>query len=117
MSPTNKHRKQEKSVSRTFSKRSNANDDKQQQKINELEEEIRKLTTTETTNIDQTKMNNPPQQNSKNGNVASATNRGQQENINLIKVICIVEETMKTASNYGEQLKIQLDFNLIQQGK
>ena len=35
----------------------------------------------ETTNIDQTKENNPPQQNSKKGNATSATNRGQQENI------------------------------------
>ena len=72
--------------------------------------------TTETTNIDQTKMNNPPQQNSKNGKAASATNRGQQENVDLLKVISFVEETMKTLSNYGEQLKIQLDFNLTQQG-
>ena len=32
-------------------------------------------------------MNNPSQQNSKNGNVASATNGGQQENIDLLKVI------------------------------
>ena len=68
MSPTNKHQKQGKSLSRTFSKTSNANGDKQQQKINELEEEIRNLKTTqniatETTNIDQTKINNPPQQN------------------------------------------------------
>ena len=61
-------------------------------------------------------MNNPPQQNSKNGKAASATNRGQQENVDLLKVISFVEETMKTLSNYGEQLKIQLDFNLTQQG-
>ena len=65
MSPTNKHRKQWKSLSQVFSKTSNANDDKQQQKINELDEEIRRLKITqniitETTNIDQTKRNNPP---------------------------------------------------------
>ena len=52
-------------------------------------------------------MSNPPQQNSENGNAASATNRGQQENIDLLKVISLVEETMKTLSNYGEQLKMQ----------
>ena len=112
MNPNNKHRKQGKSPSWTFSKRSNANEDKQQQKINELEEEIRKLKTTqniltETTNNDQAEMSNPPQQNSENGNAASATNRGQQENIDLLKVISLVEETMKTLSNYGEQLKMQ----------
>ena len=60
-------------------------------------------------------MNNPPQQNSKNKNATSATNRDQQKNIDLLKVISI-EETMITLSNYGEQLKIQLDFNLTQQG-
>ena len=43
-----------------FPETSNANDNKQQQKINELEGEIRKLKTTQTTNIDQTKINNPP---------------------------------------------------------
>ena len=107
MSPTNKNRKQWKSLSQAFSKTSNANDDKQQQKINELDEEIRRLKitqniTTETTNIDQTKINNPPQEDSKNGNAASAKNRGQQENIDLLKVISLVEETMKTLSNYGE---------------
>ena len=60
-------------------------------------------------------MNNPQQQNSKNKNATSATNRDQQKNIDLLKVISI-EETMITLSNYGEQLKIQLDFNLTQQG-
>ena len=54
-------------------------------------------------------MSNPPQQNSENGNAASATNRGQQENIDLLKVISFVEETMKTLSNYGEQLKMQFE--------
>ena len=54
-------------------------------------------------------MSNPPQQNSENGNAASATNRGQQENIDLLKVISFVEETMKTLSNCGEQLKMQFD--------
>ena len=72
---------------------------------------------TESTNVDQRKINNPlNKQNSKNGNVASGMNRGQLENIELLKVISFVEETMKTLSNYGEQLKIQLDFNLTQQG-
>ena len=42
----------------------------------------------------------------KKKNAASATNRGQQENIDLLKVLRFLEETMKTLSNYGEQLKI-----------
>ena len=119
MSLTNKHRKQKKGLPQTFSKINKAKDDKQQQKINEPEEEIRKLKTTqnittETTNIDQTKMNNPPQQNLKKRKVAFAKKGGQKENINLLEVISFVEKTMKTLSNYGEQLKIQLDFNLTQ---
>ena len=106
MSPTNKHRKQGKSLSRTFSKSRNANDDK----INELKEEIRKLKTArnitkETTNIDQAKISNPLQQNSKNGKAASATNRGQQENIDLFKVINFVEEIKKILSNYENNLR------------
>ena len=53
--------------------------------------------TTKTANIDQTKIIH-------------------QEIIDLLKVISSLEETMKILSNYGEQLKIQLDFNLTQQG-
>ena len=70
--------------------------------------------TADTTNIDQTKINTPLQ-NLKTRNTASATNKGQQENIDLLKVISVVEKTMKALSNYREQLKIQLDFNLSQQ--
>lgn len=121
MSPTNKICKQRKGLSLTISKKSNSNDDKQQQNINELQEEIRKLKTMQnitvgTANINQTKINNPPQQNSKKGNAVSATNGDQQENIDMLKVISFVAKTMKNLSNYGEQLKIQLDFNLTQQG-
>lgn len=57
----------------TISKTSNANKDKQNN--NEFEEEMRQLKTThaETINIDQTKINNLLQQNSKNKNTASTT--------------------------------------------
>ena len=55
---------------------------KEQWKVNKLEKEIRKLkatekVTTETENTDQTKRNNAPEQNTKNGNATAATNRGQ----------------------------------------
>ena len=43
------------------------------------------------------------------------TNRGQQENIDVITVINFVEKTMTALSKYGEQLKTQLDFNLTHQ--
>ena len=64
MIPTNKHRKQGKSVSQTISKTNNANNDKQ--KIYKLDIEIKGLKTTqkitkETANTDQTKINNLPQ--------------------------------------------------------
>ena len=60
MSPSKKHQNQGKSLSQTISKTSDASDDKQQQKINELEEEIRRLKRTQnmtagTTNIDHKK--------------------------------------------------------------
>ena len=48
----------------------------------------------------------------KNKNTASVSHGGQQENIQLIAIINLIEQTMKTLSNYGEQLKTQLDFNL-----
>ena len=43
------------------------------------------------------------------------TNRGQQENIDLITVVNFVERIMTILSKYGEQLQTQLDFNLTQQ--
>ena len=52
---------------------------------------------------------------SENENTASALNRSQQENIDLFAVINSLEQTMQTLSNYREQLKTQLDFNLTQQ--
>ena len=52
---------------------------------------------------------------SKNQNTAPVSHRSQQEHVQLITVIIIIEQTMKTLSNYGEQLKTQLDYNLTQQ--
>ena len=52
---------------------------------------------------------------SKNQNTAPVSHRRQQEHVQLITVINIIEQTMKTLSNYGEQLKTQLDYNLTQQ--
>ena len=52
---------------------------------------------------------------SKNQNTAPVSHRSQQEHVQLITVISIIEQTMKTLSNYGEQLKTQLDYNLTQQ--
>ena len=62
--------------------------------MNKLEEEVRRLNTTqnkkkETSNFDHTKANNQPQENSKNVNAASSTNKSEQENIDLLKVIAL----------------------------
>ena len=43
--------------------------------------------------------------------------REPRRNIELIKVINFIEQTMTTLSSYGKRLKAQLDFNLTQQDK
>ena len=53
-------------------------------------------------NSKKTKKNNPSQQNSKNENLASAMNRGQQANTDSYKIISFVVKTMKTLPNYRE---------------
>ena len=52
---------------------------------------------------------------SKNEIMASVFHGCEQENVELITVTSFIEKTMKTLANYGEQLKIQLGFNLTQQ--
>ena len=46
--------------------------------------------------------------------MASNNNGGQQQNMEIISMISYIEQTIK--QKIGEQLKIQLDTNLIQQG-
>ena len=48
-----------------------------------------------------------------NVEMAPNNNGGQQRNIEIINMISYIEQTMKTLKNFGEQLKIQLDTNLI----
>ena len=54
---------------------------------------------------------------SKNENTASAFHGGQQKTVELINVTNVIEKAMKILTNYGEQLKTQLDFNLTQKDK
>ena len=54
---------------------------------------------------------------SKNESTASVSHGGQQENVQLITIINFIEQTTKTLSNYEEQSKTQLEFNLTQQDK
>ena len=51
---------------------------------------------------------------SKNPGTASNNNGGQQQNIEIINMRSYIEQTMKTLKNFREQLKMQLDANLIQ---
>ena len=51
---------------------------------------------------------------SKNAEMASNSNGSQQQNMEIINMISYMEQTMKALKNFGEQLKIQLDTNLIQ---
>ena len=48
--------------------------------------------------------------------MASNNNGGQQQNTEIINMIGYIEQNTKTSKNFGEQLKIQLDTNLIQYG-
>ena len=51
----------------------------------------------------------------KNAVMASNNNGANKKiNIEIINMISYIEQTMKTLKNFGEQLKIQLDTNLIQ---
>ena len=52
----------------------------------------------------------------KNFQTASIIDGGQQQNVEIISVISFIEQSMKTLKSFGEQLKIQLDTNLTQQG-
>ena len=51
----------------------------------------------------------------KNIQVASASGGHMQTNIDLLKVLNFVQETMQTLSNYSEQLQTHLDINLTHQ--
>ena len=93
--------------------------DKYQQELNKLKEEIKMLKQSKKQQHEpktEIYKNNITLE-SKNENTASVSHGDQQENVQLITVITFIEQTMKTLSNYGEQLKTQLDFNLTQQDK
>ena len=51
---------------------------------------------------------------SRNGNMASQKG-GQIEKVEILSVITFIEDTMKTLSNYGMQLKNQLNIPLTPQ--
>ena len=51
----------------------------------------------------------------KNIPVASTSGGHTQTNIDLLKVLNFVQETMQTLSNYSEQLQTHLDINLTHQ--
>ena len=46
-------------------------------------------------------------------NVQEFSEGGQLEKVELLSVITFIEETMKTLTTYGKQLKSHLDINLI----
>ena len=122
LSPAHRGYKQQQghNPSRTTSKTEQQNNDTQEQKINKLEEEIKRLKETQKVTNEakdiKDQLTSTPNHTSKNFKVASGTNRGQQENLDLLTVMNFVEETMKTLSIYGEQLKNQLKSNQTQQG-
>ena len=107
-----------KSPSRSTSSTNQGQEESLKQQIKQFQQEVRDLNGS--SNINETNNNSlfkePKQQltYSKNAEMASNNNGGQQQNIEIINMISYIEQTMKTLKNFGEQLKIQLDINLIQ---
>ena len=117
--PTIRIRKQGTIPSRNNSNTNMATDDKHQQVINELTEEIKLLKQSKKQEKDpktEIYINNTNSE-SKNENSASVSYGDQQEEIEIITVINFIEQTIKALPNYGEQLKTKLDFNLTQNDK
>ena len=73
--------------------------------IEQLKEEVKvlKITSTKT-----------PKQNSKNVQMASDSQGGQQQNMEVIQVISFIEKTMQKLKTFGEKFKVELDSNLTQ---
>ena len=107
-----------KSPSRSTSSTNQGQEESLKQQIKQLQQEVRNLKGN--SNINETNNNSlfkePKQQptHSKNAEMASNNNGGQQQNMEIINMISYIEQTTKTLKNFGEQLKIQLDTNLIQ---
>ena len=119
LSPTIRTRKQGNIPSRNNSNTNMVKDDKYQQELNELKEEIKMLKQSKKQQHDpktEIYKNNIILE-SKNENTASVSHGGPQGNVQLITVINFIVQTMKTLPNYGKQMKAQLDFNLTQQDK
>ena len=90
-----------------------AKDDKCQQEINELKRRNKIAEQSKKQQHDpKSEMYKKHNFEIKKKNTASVSHGGQQESVQLIVIINLIEQTMKTLSNYGEQLKTQLDFNL-----
>ena len=50
----------------------------------------------------------------KNVQMASDSQGGQQQNMEIIQVISFIEETMQKLKSFGKKFKVQLDSNLTQ---
>ena len=102
--PTIRIRKQGTIPSRNNSNTNMATDDKHQQEINKLTEEIKLLKQSKKQEKDpktEIYINNTNSE-SKNQNSASVSYGDQQEKIEIITVINFIEQTIKALPNYGE---------------
>ena len=104
LSPANGTRKQENIPSSNNSNTNMVKHEKYQQEINELKWEIKLLKQPKKKQYDaKTEMDkNNIKLESKNENMASVSHGSQQENVQLITVINLMEQTMKTLSNCWE---------------
>ena len=95
------------------------NEDEQlEAQTEQLKEEVKVLKNnkiTETTkNTDTFTLTETLKQNSKNVQMASDSQGGQQQNMEIIQVIGFIEETMQNLKTFGKIFKVQLDSNLTQ---
>ena len=111
-------KKRGKSPTRSKSNTKQNENEQLKAQIEQLKEEMKSLksnkTTEATTHEDTQTSTKTPEPNSKNGQMASGSQGGQQQNMEIIQVISFIEETMQTSKTFGEKLKIQLDSNLTQ---
>ena len=101
--------------SRSQSKTTQHNYDEQIAKLQEEIKHLKQSKNNEKNNImRETNKENYNNENPKNLKQASQ-NGGQIKNIELLSVITFIDETMKTLTSYAEQLRNQLDIDMIPQ--
>ena len=120
LKPLNIKNKKGKPPSRSNSSTNQTKEEGLKRQIKHLQEEIDNLKQDSSSenqsfvNRSQSQLTEPQKQQPKNFQTVSIIDGGQQQNVEIISVISFIEQTMQTLKSFREQLKIQLDTNLIQ---